>query len=218
VILIFVVVNLSVRSMAHGDDDIWRQASRAFIQLRGEVDDFRRQTRTDVERIDQSLRGLWRLTRRLETIVNQSGLSASPQTPRHHTSCNTTATYSMAGAVSTCISTASVSQPTLRSQGQLTAESSTGVPPLFPPGVLPAPRRPTFPPRYMGPNPSVAMPPLPVAPSFPAECSGYRVHFPPEEGGSSSSEEEPAFPSCDKRCRDCWRFHERGPCEPTTSK
>jgi hypothetical protein len=94
------------------------------------------------------------------------------------------------------------------------------VPPLMPPGFLPSSSRPSGLPRNMGPISSVARPPLPVAPSFPTECTGFRIQLPPNylEGDSDPSDEETSFPSCDKRCRDCWRFHERGPCEPTTSK
>jgi hypothetical protein len=202
-VLIGVVVFLSVPSMAHIDpDERWRQASYAFIQLRQEVKELRQQFRSEIDRVDQSLRGLWRLTRRLETVVSRM------ETPP--SSLGYPAPTSRAGS-RPIYATASSSSSTLT--------SSSVVPPLMPPGFLPTSRRPSCPPRNVGPHPSVARPPIPVAPSFPAECTGFRIQLPPDylEGDSSASEEETPFPSCDKRCRDCWRFHERGPCQVTTS-
>jgi hypothetical protein len=193
VILIFVVVNLSVRSMAHSDDDTWRQASRAFLQLRGEVENLRRQTRVDVERIDHSLRGLWRLSRRLEAIVGRSEMPPSSS-----------------GVLLSTSTTASGPRYAMASSLPATT-SCTYVPPLMAPGSLPS-TRPAFPLGFSAPRASVAMPPLPGAPS-----PGIRVQINYDEYITSSSDEEPSFPSCDKRCRDCWRFHERGPCQPTTS-
>jgi hypothetical protein len=61
----------------------------------------------------------------------------------------------------------------------------------------------------------VAMPPLPGAASSPASWPGIRIPF--NNDGNLSSGEGIPFQSSDVWCLKCWCFHERGPCQATTS-